>query len=89
MDPTASWQTIRQEAERAEVTMPSIVKSASACGFAAAHQMALVFKWEALHMLNTQQPSLLQQFVNHGGVLFKIYVIGMQVRCNRLFIGGS
>ena len=89
MDPAASWQTIRQEAEDAGVTMPSIMKPASACGFAAAHQMALIFKWEALHMLDIQRPSLLQQFVNHGGVLFKIYVIGMQVRCNRRFMGDS
>ncbi|KAE9452415.1 hypothetical protein C3L33_15684, partial [Rhododendron williamsianum] len=41
--------------------------------------MSLVFNREGLSKL--KPPIVLQEFVNHGGVIFKVYVVGNYVKC--------
>ncbi|XP_020204272.1 inositol-tetrakisphosphate 1-kinase 1 [Cajanus cajan] len=41
--------------------------------------MALVFIHNGLNSLKS--PMVVQQFVNHDGVIFKVYVVGECVRC--------
>lgn len=58
---------------------PVIAKPLLADGSASSHQMSLVFNEEGLKELNP--PIVLQEFVNHGGVIFKIYVVDNHVTC--------
>lgn len=62
-----------------ELKFPVIAKPMESDGSAKSHEMSLVFNRRGLKELNT--PVLLQEFVNHGGVMFKIYVAGDQSVC--------
>ncbi|OAY62666.1 Inositol-tetrakisphosphate 1-kinase 5 [Ananas comosus] len=48
-------------------------------GSARSHKMSLVFHCDGLRKL--KPPLVLQEFVNHGGVIFKVYVVGDHVTC--------
>lgn len=65
-----AWETLK---------FPVIAKPLVADGSAKSHKMALVFSHDGLHKL--KPPIVLQEFVNHGGVIFKVYVVGERVRC--------
>lgn len=60
---------------------PFIVKPRVACGVAHSHSMALVLSSAGLQQLGGQVPvpALVQEFVNHGGQQYKVYVMGEQV----------
>ncbi|GJN21027.1 hypothetical protein PR202_gb08472 [Eleusine coracana subsp. coracana] len=58
---------------------PLIAKPAGVDGSAASHDLRLVRRAEGLRGLRT--PVVLQEFVNHGGVLFKVYVVGDRAVC--------
>ncbi|KAJ7953434.1 Inositol-tetrakisphosphate 1-kinase [Quillaja saponaria] len=58
---------------------PVIAKPLVADGSAKSHKMALVFNHDGLNKL--KPPIVLQEFVNHGGVIFKVYVVGEYVKC--------
>jgi hypothetical protein len=60
---------------------PYIVKPRVACGVAHSHSMALVLSTGGLQQLQGQVPlpALVQEFVNHGGQQYKVYVMGDQV----------
>ncbi|XP_044502526.1 inositol-tetrakisphosphate 1-kinase 1-like [Mangifera indica] len=58
---------------------PVIAKPLVADGSAKSHKMALIFNQDGFNRL--KPPSVLQEFVNHGGVIFKIYVVGDYVKC--------
>lgn len=65
----------------AGVRPPFIVKPRVACGVAQSHAMALVLGLEGLQQLQGRlpAPALVQEFVNHGGRQYKVYVLGEQV----------
>lgn len=65
-----AWQSLK---------FPIVAKPLVADGSAKSHKMALVFNQESLHKL--KPPIVLQEFVNHGGVIFKVYVAGEHVKC--------
>ncbi|KAA8522031.1 hypothetical protein F0562_012655 [Nyssa sinensis] len=58
---------------------PVIAKPLVADGSAKSHKMSLVFNHDGLNKL--KPPIVLQEFVNHGGVIFKVYVVGKYVKC--------
>ncbi|KAK1419208.1 hypothetical protein QVD17_28370 [Tagetes erecta] len=58
---------------------PVIAKPLVADGSAKSHEMLLIFGNEGFDELKT--PTVLQEFVNHGGVIFKVYVVGKYVQC--------
>ncbi|XP_057977102.1 inositol-tetrakisphosphate 1-kinase 1 [Malania oleifera] len=58
---------------------PVIAKPLVADGSAKSHKMSLVFNHDGLNKL--KPPIVLQEFVNHGGVIFKVYVVGEYVQC--------
>ncbi|KAG6484610.1 inositol-tetrakisphosphate 1-kinase 5-like [Zingiber officinale] len=60
---------------------PVIAKPLVADGSAKSHKMSLVFHRDGL--LKLKPPLVLQEFVNHGGVIFKVYVVGDYVQCVR------
>ncbi|KAJ8500782.1 hypothetical protein OPV22_011334 [Ensete ventricosum] len=59
--------------------LPIIAKPLVADGSAKSHKMSLVFHRDDLQKLTP--PLVLQEFVNHGGVIFKVYVVGDSVQC--------
>ncbi|CAL0330839.1 unnamed protein product [Lupinus luteus] len=65
-----AWETLK---------FPVIAKPLVADGTAKSHKMALVFNRDAMNKL--KPPIVLQEFVNHGGVIFKVYVVGEHVQC--------
>ncbi|KAF1862851.1 hypothetical protein Lal_00040121 [Lupinus albus] len=65
-----AWETLK---------FPVIAKPLVADGSAKSHKMALVFNRDAMNKL--KPPIVLQEFVNHGGVIFKVYVVGEHVQC--------
>ncbi|XP_021725847.1 inositol-tetrakisphosphate 1-kinase 1-like [Chenopodium quinoa] len=69
------------EIENLGLKFPVIAKPLVANGSIKSHQMSLVFNSNGLKKLKNQTPIVLQEFVNHGGVLFKVYVAGKNVRC--------
>ncbi|KAL8538389.1 hypothetical protein ACS0TY_000401 [Phlomoides rotata] len=64
-----------------DIAFPVIAKPLVADGTAKSHQMSLVFNDEGLGELKLNQPFVLQEFVNHGGVIFKVYVAGKHIQC--------
>ncbi|XP_073356635.1 inositol-tetrakisphosphate 1-kinase 4-like [Aegilops tauschii subsp. strangulata] len=60
---------------------PLIAKPLAVDGSASSHDLCLVYRAEGLRGLHT--PVVLQEFVNHGGVLFKVYVVGSRAVCVR------
>ncbi|KAM3270886.1 inositol-tetrakisphosphate 1-kinase 1 [Capsicum chacoense] len=58
---------------------PVIAKPLVADGSAKSHKMVLVFNKDGLSKL--KPPLVLQEFVNHGAVIFKVYVVGDYVKC--------
>ncbi|XP_051114592.1 inositol-tetrakisphosphate 1-kinase 1-like [Andrographis paniculata] len=58
---------------------PVVAKPLVADGSAKSHKMSLVYNRDGLSKL--KPPVVLQEFVNHGGVIFKVYVVGEYVKC--------
>ncbi|KAJ8537044.1 hypothetical protein K7X08_035445 [Anisodus acutangulus] len=58
---------------------PLIAKPVTANATADAHQMFLFLNQDGL--TGVKSPIILQEFVNHGGVIFKVYVAGDHVKC--------
>ncbi|RWR81030.1 inositol-tetrakisphosphate 1-kinase 1-like protein [Cinnamomum micranthum f. kanehirae] len=58
---------------------PVIAKPLVADGSAKSHKMSLVFNRDGLRKL--KPPIVLQEFINHGGVIFKVYVVGDYIKC--------
>jgi len=59
------------------VRYPLMVKPAVASVTEYSHQMRLVFTHD--HLKDLTYPCVIQQFCNHGGVVYKIYIIGEHV----------
>ena len=66
-------------AKAAELSFPIITKPLVADGTTDSHAMSIIFNPESLSKL--KPPVVLQEFINHGGVIFKVYVVGNYCRC--------
>ncbi|XP_010549846.1 PREDICTED: inositol-tetrakisphosphate 1-kinase 1-like [Tarenaya hassleriana] len=75
LDPSA----LSGEGAMGELKFPVVAKPLEADGSAKSHKMYLVFDQDGMKVLNA--PVVLQEFVNHGGVIFKVYVVGDRVKC--------
>lgn len=60
---------------------PLVAKPVEVDGSAASHDLCLVYRREGLRGLRGRPPLVLQEFANHGGVLFKVYVVGDRATC--------
>ncbi|XP_028778269.1 inositol-tetrakisphosphate 1-kinase 1-like [Neltuma alba] len=65
--------------EELGLNFPLIAKPLDADGGPNSHNLSLVFDQSGLKTLSF--PVVLQEFVNHGGVIFKIYVAGQRITC--------
>ena len=59
------------------IKFPLMVKPGVACVKKLSHQMRLVFSLE--HLKDLTFPCVIQEFCNHGGVVYKIFIIGKHV----------
>ncbi|TYI40576.1 hypothetical protein ES332_A02G172700v1 [Gossypium tomentosum] len=65
--------------ENLKLNFPLIAKPLDADGSETSHKMHLIFDKDGFN--NLTAPFVLQEFVNHGGVVFKVYVAGKYFRC--------
>ncbi|KAL0913782.1 hypothetical protein M5K25_017268 [Dendrobium thyrsiflorum] len=70
---------LSESGEVGSLRFPLIAKPIVANGSVESHTMSLVYRHEGL--LKLKPPLVLQEFVNHGGVIFKVYVVGDYVKC--------
>ncbi|GMH26773.1 hypothetical protein Nepgr_028616 [Nepenthes gracilis] len=72
-------ETLRDHSSWEGLKFPVVAKPLVADGSAKSHKMSLVYNHHGLS--NLKPPIVLQEFVNHGGVIFKVYVVGEYVKC--------
>lgn len=75
--------SIPHEVTSAGLKLPLVAKPLVVDGTAKSHQMFLAYDQFSLSEL--EPPLVLQEFVNHGGVLFKIYIVGEAIKVVRRF----
>ncbi|KAK4438009.1 Inositol-tetrakisphosphate 1-kinase [Sesamum alatum] len=78
-DPTS----IPDEVAKAGLRVPLVVKPLVVDGSAKSHELFLAYDQFSLSELET--PMVLQEFVNHGGVLFKVFIVGESIKVVRRF----
>ncbi|PON55169.1 Inositol-tetrakisphosphate 1-kinase [Parasponia andersonii] len=75
--------SIPYEVTKAGLSLPLVAKPLLVDGTAKSHELFLAYDQFSLSEL--EPPLVLQEFVNHGGVLFKIYVVGESIKVVRRF----
>lgn len=77
-----STSDIMTKMEQRGMNFPLIYKSYSAYFGGNPHEMALIFSPE--HLDDLTKPCLLQEFNNHGGILYKVFAVGKKFNiCER------
>lgn len=64
-------------------SFPLVAKPLYSDGSAKSHELSLAYNQQSLKKL--EPPLVLQEFVNHGGVLFKVYIMGDEIKVVRRF----
>ncbi|XP_062021492.1 inositol-tetrakisphosphate 1-kinase 4-like isoform X1 [Rosa rugosa] len=80
---TKDPSSIPNEVAKAGLKLPLVVKPLLVDGSAKSHELFLAYDQCSLSEL--EPPLVLQEFVNHGGVLFKIYIVGEAIKVVRRF----
>ncbi|GAB2219386.1 hypothetical protein Droror1_Dr00007021 [Drosera rotundifolia] len=75
--------TIPNEVTKAGLRLPLVAKPLLVDGSAKSHELFLAYDKSSLTEL--EPPLVLQEFVNHGGVMFKVYVVGETIKVVRRF----
>ncbi|KAL8144217.1 hypothetical protein V2J09_017249 [Rumex salicifolius] len=75
--------SIPSKVSTAGLSFPIVAKPLYADGSAKSHELSLAYDQYSLKKL--EPPLVLQEFVNHGGVVFKVYVIGDAIKVVRRF----
>ncbi|KAG6520515.1 hypothetical protein ZIOFF_017572 [Zingiber officinale] len=80
---TKDPSSIPDAVNKAGLSLPLVVKPLVADGSAKSHELSLAYDEVSLSKLDP--PLVLQEFVNHGGVLFKVYIVGETIKVVRRF----
>ncbi|CAO2817734.1 unnamed protein product [Amaranthus hypochondriacus] len=75
--------SIPLKVSKASLNLPLVVKPLIADGSAKSHELSLAYDQYSLQKL--EPPLVLQEFVNHGGVLFKVFILGEAIKVVRRF----
>ncbi|KAM6558947.1 hypothetical protein CsatA_028186 [Cannabis sativa] len=75
--------SIPYEVTKAGLNLPLVAKPLLVDGSAKSHELFLAYDQFCLSEL--EPPLVLQEFVNHGGVVFKIYIVGDAIKVVRRF----
>ncbi|ETV94054.1 hypothetical protein H310_12088 [Aphanomyces invadans] len=77
LDSTASKDKVLSQIRSGIFPLPVLAKSLEACGTDASHVMKVISRLEDIEAIDVSMaPIMLQEYVNHGGRLFKGYVLG-------------
>lgn len=79
---SATWELVSQRTVKT-LACPYIVKSRLACGTQDAHLMGLILRREGVTECELADPLVAQEYINHDGILFKVYVVGTNVMVER------
>ncbi|XP_051124298.1 inositol-tetrakisphosphate 1-kinase 3 isoform X3 [Andrographis paniculata] len=71
--------SIADAVNKAALKLPIVAKPL----VAKSHELSLAY--DELSLQNLNPPLVLQEFINHGGVLFKVYIVGETVKVVRRF----
>ncbi|KNA17189.1 hypothetical protein SOVF_082310 [Spinacia oleracea] len=77
----ASSIPLRVAKER--LNLPLVAKPLVSDGSAKSHELSLAYDQYSLQKL--EPPLVLQEFVNHGGVLFKVFIVGEAIKVVKRF----
>ncbi|XP_068656052.1 inositol-tetrakisphosphate 1-kinase 4-like isoform X1 [Aristolochia californica] len=80
---TKDPSSIPDAAVKAGLTLPLVAKPLVVDGSAKSHELSLAY--DQLSLSKLEPPLVLQEFVNHGGVLFKVYIVGEAIKVVRRF----
>ncbi|MQM07846.1 hypothetical protein Taro_040697 [Colocasia esculenta] len=80
---TKDPSSIPEAVSEAGLTLPLVAKPLVNDGTAKSHELSLAYDQFSLSLL--EPPLVLQEFVNHGGVLFKVYIVGEAIKVVRRF----
>ncbi|CAL9048011.1 unnamed protein product [Musa banksii] len=80
---TKDPSSIPDAVSKARLTLPLVAKPLVVDGSAKSHELSLAYDEFSLSKLDP--PLVLQEFVNHGGVLFKVYIVGEAIKVVRRF----
>ncbi|XP_044508647.1 inositol-tetrakisphosphate 1-kinase 3-like isoform X1 [Mangifera indica] len=75
--------SIPDEVFEAGLKLPIVAKPLVVDGSAKSHELFLAY--DRFSLAELEPPLVLQEFVNHGGVLFKIYIVGEAIKVVRRF----
>ncbi|ERN20195.1 inositol 1,3,4-trisphosphate 5/6-kinase 4 [Amborella trichopoda] len=70
---------LAEKLSQSQLSLPAIVKPQIACGVSDAHSMAILFNIENFSGLQVPLPAIIQEYIDHGSVLFKFYMLGEQI----------
>jgi len=79
---SAKWELVSERMVNT-LSCPYILKSRLACGLPDSHNMALILKPDGLIECELADPVVAQEYINHHGILFKVYVVGEHVMMER------
>ncbi|KAL6964158.1 Inositol-tetrakisphosphate 1-kinase 3 [Sarracenia purpurea var. burkii] len=68
---------------KAELKLPLIAKPLLVDGSAKSHELYIAY--DSFSLSKLELPFVVQEFINHGGVLFKVYIIGETIQVVRRF----
>ncbi|KAG9440003.1 hypothetical protein H6P81_020168 [Aristolochia fimbriata] len=80
---TKDPSSIPDAVAKAGLLLPLVAKPLVVDGSAKSHELSLAF--DQLSLSKLEPPLVLQEFVNHGGVLFKVYIVGEAIKVVRRF----
>ena len=84
-----SEEEVRDQCDAASLRFPLLAKSLKADGTSDSHKVAIVHDQDGLGCIargtvpGLKPPCVIQEYVNHGGQLFKVYVVGEDVVMTR------
>ena len=82
-------QQVRAQVDAASLRFPLLAKSMRADGSSDSHKVAIIHDEDGLACVargavpGLKPPCVIQEYVNHGGCLFKVYVVGEDVTMTR------
>ena len=72
-------QVISKQIDDAPFTYPFMIKPLTAAGTAESHRMGILLGRKGIPKILHHRPCLLQEYTNHDGLLYKVYVLGNRV----------
>ncbi|CAA7399435.1 unnamed protein product [Spirodela intermedia] len=80
---TQDPSSIPEAVSKAGMVLPLVAKPLIVDGTAKSHELSIAYDQFSLSLL--EPPLVLQEFVNHGGIMFKVYIVGEAIKVLRRF----